>query len=245
MTVKVVWSLVVAGALLACVDAGLIQAEPHTGDLHNCEDFTYREDAQQHLAENPSDPDNLDDDDDGLACEHLPSRPGSSSGGSSSQSGASSAQSIFVTGGTWGPSVFADDSQATDAQGSEPPSTTSVVFDHHCADFPTQQAAQAHYEFDPSGHEGLDPDHDGIACEDNPSVIGTPPLLVIRADTEYEPDHSGHGMQVIVVSLDVYQKVVQAHNEGRDAGEVYSSLTNASTITPPSTGDGGLLKSPR
>lgn len=42
--------------------------------------------------------------------------------------------------------------------------------DKDCADFPTQKAAQRWFKhhnpkLDPSG---LDADHDGIACEDNP-----------------------------------------------------------------------------
>lgn len=41
----------------------------------NCIDFTYQEDAQAHLAANPADPDNLDGDNDGIACEERPHRP--------------------------------------------------------------------------------------------------------------------------------------------------------------------------
>jgi hypothetical protein len=47
------------------------------------------------------------------------------------------------------------------------------------------------------------------------------------------------GMRVVVVSADVYNTVAAAYVEGRDAGEVYRSLTGA--ITPPSTGDAGLV----
>ena len=36
----------------------------------NCEDFPNQAAAQQHLRDNPSDPDGLDDDNDGLACEN-------------------------------------------------------------------------------------------------------------------------------------------------------------------------------
>jgi hypothetical protein len=38
------------------------------GDL-NCDDFSSQEEAQAHLNANPSDPDGLDRDDDGYACE--------------------------------------------------------------------------------------------------------------------------------------------------------------------------------
>jgi hypothetical protein len=40
----------------------------------NCSDFTYQEDAQANLNAFPSDPNGLDDDNDGMACENLPSR---------------------------------------------------------------------------------------------------------------------------------------------------------------------------
>lgn len=46
----------------------------HSGDL-NCDDFQFQEDAQAHMEAHPGDPDNLDgNDNDGLACETLPSR---------------------------------------------------------------------------------------------------------------------------------------------------------------------------
>ncbi len=42
----------------------------------NCPDFDFQEDAQAALEEDPSDPHGLDgNDNDGRACEHLPSRP--------------------------------------------------------------------------------------------------------------------------------------------------------------------------
>ncbi len=54
------------------------------GDLYDCEDFTYQEEAQAVFDQNPSDPYGLDEDDpspdDGIACEALPSRPGGGGG---------------------------------------------------------------------------------------------------------------------------------------------------------------------
>lgn len=50
-------------------------ASANVGDDLNCSDFTYRQDAQDHLAAFPGDPDGLDRDGDGIACEWLPSRP--------------------------------------------------------------------------------------------------------------------------------------------------------------------------
>lgn len=59
-----------------------------TGDK-NCSDFATREDAQSVLNANPSDPNELDADNDGLACEQLPSRTSSSGAGYGAQSGGS------------------------------------------------------------------------------------------------------------------------------------------------------------
>ena len=42
-------------------------------DEFNCDDFTTQEGAQDQLDATPGDPHNLDDDDDGIACEGLPS----------------------------------------------------------------------------------------------------------------------------------------------------------------------------
>lgn len=41
----------------------------------NCANFTYQEDAQAYLNANPADPEGLDGDNDGIACETLPHRP--------------------------------------------------------------------------------------------------------------------------------------------------------------------------
>ena len=43
-------------------------------DLYDCPDFTYQEQAQAIYNQDPSDPYNLDGDNDGIACEDLPSR---------------------------------------------------------------------------------------------------------------------------------------------------------------------------
>lgn len=67
-------SLAVAAMLAAAWQLGSgmpsVSAEVHTGNLHDCEDFASQSSAQAHLNQNPSDPDNLDSDDDGIACEN-------------------------------------------------------------------------------------------------------------------------------------------------------------------------------
>ncbi len=60
-------SLVLATAFAVSNDA----AQPGIDD-QNCSEFPYQADAQAHLRADPSDPDNLDGDNDGIACESLP-----------------------------------------------------------------------------------------------------------------------------------------------------------------------------
>ncbi|MGW5715542.1 excalibur calcium-binding domain-containing protein [Amycolatopsis sp. NPDC003865] len=66
----------VAGlALLGPVSPASAQlATPLAADL-DCGDFQYQEDAQAVLDQDPSDPNHLDDDKDGIACESRPHRP--------------------------------------------------------------------------------------------------------------------------------------------------------------------------
>jgi hypothetical protein len=45
-----------------------------SSDLYDCPDFTYQEEAQAIYDQDPSDPYGLDGDNDGIACEDLPSR---------------------------------------------------------------------------------------------------------------------------------------------------------------------------
>jgi hypothetical protein len=66
-----------AAALVASVSAALLfgaTAPALAANTVNCTDFTYQEDAQAVLDRDKSDPNKLDDDNDGKACEALPSR---------------------------------------------------------------------------------------------------------------------------------------------------------------------------
>ena len=61
---------VLFGAVLSIGFTGTANA----ADLYNCDDYTYQEEAQTVFNQDPSDPNQLDDeDDDYLACEALPS----------------------------------------------------------------------------------------------------------------------------------------------------------------------------
>ena len=64
-----------AATLLTAVSVLLaLSGTAHAVD-RNCDSFTYQEDAQAALAANPADPNNLDSNDNGVACETRPHRP--------------------------------------------------------------------------------------------------------------------------------------------------------------------------
>src|SRR5919107_2872252 len=60
-----------AGTLLV-VAVLMLAPAASAQDLLNCDDFDSQAEAQDELRTNPDDPDNLDDDDDGNACETFP-----------------------------------------------------------------------------------------------------------------------------------------------------------------------------
>jgi hypothetical protein len=64
-------SVVVCGALFAASPMAIAQGNK------NCSDFTYQEEAQAVYNADPTDPNGLDADKDGIACESLPHRPAS------------------------------------------------------------------------------------------------------------------------------------------------------------------------
>jgi LPXTG-motif cell wall-anchored protein len=89
----------VLGALALVAPAALAQA-----DDQNCSDFSSQAAAQAHLRADPSDPDGLDGDNDGIACESNPApydrtpvTSGSSAGGSTA-GGAGSSGTLAQTG---------------------------------------------------------------------------------------------------------------------------------------------------
>ena len=113
----------------------------------NCPDFDTHAEAQAFLRADPSDPEGLDADNDGIACESL-----------------SPPQDLVpVVKGPVSGNVVAS------VTGGAGPITASVVRgqvnDQDCGDFATQAAAQAHLDADKSDPDNLDADNDGQACE--------------------------------------------------------------------------------
>src|SRR5215213_9666794 len=69
-------SLVIVAILVFVSSFAVISVYAHKAaaqDILNCSSFATQEEAQAELDRNPSDPNGLDGDDDGSACEDLPS----------------------------------------------------------------------------------------------------------------------------------------------------------------------------
>lgn len=138
---------------------GAVGSAGAQGDL-NCSDFAGDPGgAQRTLNSDPSDPNNLDGDNDGFACDN-------SAGNSGGE-----------------PNAFEQDEPGTDvptapetptnpADPGDPDGDGSGDLD--CMDFSSQEAAQAEYDADPGDPNGLDRDDDGYACEVFFGYIGNP-----------------------------------------------------------------------
>jgi micrococcal nuclease len=107
----------------------------------DCSDFASQTEAQEVLEDDPSDPNGLDGDSDGVACETLP-------GGVSASPSAS-------------PSPSPSASPSASPSGGLPPAPGG---DYDCSDLTYSQAQQV-LRSDPSDPHGLDGDDDGEACE--------------------------------------------------------------------------------
>jgi micrococcal nuclease len=108
----------------------------------DCSDFASQAEAQEVLDDDPTDPNGLDGDSDGVACETLP-------GGSSASPSAS-------------PSPSPSASPSASPPGGLPPAPGG---DYDCSDLTYSQAQQV-LNSDPSDPHRLDGDDDGEACED-------------------------------------------------------------------------------
>jgi hypothetical protein len=140
-----------AAVLAIALSLGIFGSAGAQGDL-DCGDFGSQAEAQANLEANPSDPNGLDGNDDGVACENY-DYSGSGGGGTDPVDEAPAAPD---------PAVDPDD---PDGDGTG---------DLDCADLGSQEAAQAAFDADPSDPNGLDRDDDGYACEVFFGYIGGP-----------------------------------------------------------------------
>ena len=130
------------------------------GDDLDCEDFETQEEAQAALDEDPADPNNLDPNRDGIACALLPS---ASDQEADPGDDVSAAQDADGGNQTQEERRAARRAARQQDEGTPAAEETAAVT---CADFETQEEAQAAFDADPEGLADLDADDNGIACEE-------------------------------------------------------------------------------
>lgn len=148
----------------------VIRFVQQTDDL-DCEDFETQEEAQATLDQDPADPNNLDPNHDGIACALLPSAEDRAAALADEAAAATDADT-----GNQTPEERRAARQAARQQNQDGQATEVATPAVSCADFKTQAKAQAAYDKDPEGRANLDPDGNGVACEE-----------LIESDTQAEP----------------------------------------------------------
>ena len=128
----------------------------------DCEDFQTQEEAQAVLDEDPADPNNLDPNQDGIACALLPSRrrPGG-------RIRETSAATQDANAGNQTPEERrAATASGTPAKSKRPADRGSDSGGTRVPISSTAEDAQAAFDKDPEGLANLDADGNGIACEE-------------------------------------------------------------------------------
>ena len=144
-------------AALPTRDAGGAAAATDRVDL-DCVDFATQEEAQAVLDADPSDPNNLDPNHDGIACSLLPhaqsAAPDPLDGPAKTKRNKRKRSRPTAV-----PTTAAKPRKGAKAK----PAAAALLT---CDDFATQADAQQALDADPSDPYGLDPDGNGVACED-------------------------------------------------------------------------------
>jgi hypothetical protein len=147
-------------------------------DIYNCGDFATQGEAQAVLDADPSDPNGLDGDSNGIACESLPG-----GGAPEPVAPAPVEPEPAAPAEPAAPEVPSAPDQAAPEASSNPGDTTSVTAPASntnsaalspstgtsaCSNYDAWEWAQSVFESDPTTYDALDPDNDGIACPELP-----------------------------------------------------------------------------
>jgi hypothetical protein len=191
-------------------DSVALAQEADTGDDLDCEDFQTQEEAQAVLDADPADPNNLDPNGDGIACALLPSAADVAPAGTGSAGDAGDA---------------GDPTEATDAAAAQEAGEEELTREERqqrrqerqqqqenaedpaaltCADFATAEEAQIAFDTDPEGLAALDPDGNGLACEE---LIEAAPEEELtreerRALRQQERQQGNAGEETVEVTID-------------------------------------------
>ncbi len=217
---------VIALVLVVLVALGAVPAGAQDRD---CGDFQTQPQAQRVLDRDPSDPNRLDGDNNGIACEDLP-------------------------GGSPDPAVEPPGQPVPEPE-PEPDSEQSSADRFNCEDL-TQARAQRLLDRDPSDPNGLDADSDGEACEEffgETTEEPSPAPQANRPAKESEPVETAVPSVVVVADRDciefAFQEEAQAvlNQNPQDPynldpsgdGFACTSLPSRATVTRlPATGTG-------
>ncbi|MGH3980556.1 MAG: excalibur calcium-binding domain-containing protein [Pseudonocardiaceae bacterium] len=151
----------------------------------DCGDFATQQEAQAVLDSDLSDPNGLDGDGDGIACESLPS-------GTTPES-----PQVPL------PPVPA---QPPAPAAPEPALPATPLPDRDCPDFDSQAEAQAALDADPSDPERLDANGDGVACEslfgadDGDQQVGIHPVGGVATGGRDELSSSENGVAGLLLA---------------------------------------------
>ena len=108
-----------AAAILAAAATFPLAGTALAQDTLNCDDFDYQEEAQAEYNSDPSDPNQLDADNDGIACEDLPSSGtgGETGGGTGSETGTGTGTGTGAGAGAGGGTGSDDDQESKKPSG--------------------------------------------------------------------------------------------------------------------------------
>lgn len=151
-------------------------AQKEKGDL-DCEDFQTQEEAQAVLTADPSDPNNLDPNGDGVACALLPLAAELQADAGDS----ANAQTDESTN---------SGKKAKAGKYKNQEATTQEVATVSCADYATPKQAQKAFDKDPVGLAALDPDGNKIVCEETTQTTEAAPTPEPTATEEAAPRQS-------------------------------------------------------
>ncbi|QKY70226.1 excalibur calcium-binding domain-containing protein [Lentibacillus sp. CBA3610] len=131
------WTRLTLAALLSVLFMFGTAQSAFANDSLNCDDFDTQSEAQAHFDEQDGDPDDLDRDGDGIACESLPQGDATSSNDDASENAdkteeasedVSTAESASSEEGTSSDDVATtDESTSTDEEGGELPDTSTAL----------------------------------------------------------------------------------------------------------------------
>jgi hypothetical protein len=145
------------------VDAAA-RSDASVADDLDCEDFSSQEEAQAVFDDDPSDPNNLDPNKDGIACALLPAAEDSSVAFAQDAADANTNETDDRAARKAARQAQSEQDATAGNQDSQDSNALT------CSDFFTQEEAQAAFDDDPEGQAALDQDGDGVACGDLPSA---------------------------------------------------------------------------